>query len=353
MWTLHMKIRFTSLKPILDLFDYNRELSAAQITEKTWLWRTIVHKYLKELIEQGKIEKKWTVPKVIYFNPKWINKKLLSCVEDSFLIPFNGSIESSILDYETRIILDWVFLKFSPLGKTMNGISGIIQWCEERKLNVRDKIQEYLKIYKYIKSKQDECWLLSADDAFWKDFQEKFLDRVYYADQYKYMDFGRWKLAELTFYAKQSQNKKLISESIAEIFPKLECNIYREKYDAIAITPWSIKRQNQLLGALKKELEIFQLPFINIIKYSESWIFIPQKSLKSRNERIENAKNTIFVDDKHAWDYKKVLLIDDFVGSGATLNETAKKLKDEWVEQVIGFAFVGNTNLSYEVINEI
>jgi hypothetical protein len=61
------------------------------------------------------------------------------------------------------------------------------------------------------------------------------------------MDFGRGKLAELTFYAKQSQNKKLIAESIAEISPKLECNIHFEKYDAIAITPWSIKRQNQLL----------------------------------------------------------------------------------------------------------
>jgi predicted amidophosphoribosyltransferase len=194
---------------------------------------------------------------------------------------------------------------------------------------------------------------LSADEAFWKDFQEKFLDRVYYADQYKYMDFGRGKLAELTFYAKQSQNKWLIAESIAEILAKLECHIYGEKYDAIAITPWSIKRQNQLLWALKKELQVFKLPFINIIKYSESWIFIPQKSLKSRSERIENAKNTIFIDDANTWNYKKVLLIDDFVWSGATLNETARKLKDEWVQEVYGFAFVGNTNLSYDVINEI
>jgi predicted amidophosphoribosyltransferase len=59
------------------------------------------------------------------------------------------------------------------------------------------------------------------------------------------------------------------------------------------------------------------------------------------------------VDDKNIKNYKKVLLIDDFVGSGATLNETAKKLKDEGVEEVMGFAFVGNTNLSYDVINEI
>ena len=51
--------------------------------------------------------------------------------------------------------------------------------------------------------------------------------------------------------------------------------------------------------------------------------------------------------------YETVLLIDDFVGSGSTLNETAKKLKDGGVKTVIGCAFVGNTNLSYEVIREI
>jgi hypothetical protein len=36
----------------------------------------------------------------------------------------------------------------------------------------------------------------------------------------------------------------------------LECNIKKEKYDAIAITPWSIDRKNQLLKILKKKLEI-------------------------------------------------------------------------------------------------
>jgi len=61
------------------------------------------------------------------------------------------------------------------------------------------------------------------------------------------MDFGRGKLAEMTFYAKTSQNKKLIAESLEEILPKLECLITRGSFDAIAVTPWSIERKNQLL----------------------------------------------------------------------------------------------------------
>jgi len=95
------------------------------------------------------------------------------------------------------------------------------------------------------------------------------------------------------------------------------------------------------------------LPFVNIIKYFPNKIPIPQKSLKSREQRIENARASIVVHDSLVSHYNTVLLIDDFVGSGSTLNQTALKLKDMGAKHVIGFAFVGNNNLTYEVINEV
>jgi adenine/guanine phosphoribosyltransferase-like PRPP-binding protein len=55
------------------------------------------------------------------------------------------------------------------------------------------------------------------------------------------------------------------------------------------------------------------LPFVNIIKYYPNDIAIPQKSLKTREQRIENAKTTIFINDKNIKNYKKIFLIDDFV----------------------------------------
>jgi hypothetical protein len=119
---------------------------------------------------------------------------------------------------------------------------------------LEDKIESYIKIHNYIESQLDECGMLHADEAFGKDFEHKYLDKVLYADQYKYMDFGRGKLAEMTFYAKTSQNKGLIMDSLSLILPKLECIVSLEKFDAIVVTPWSIERKNQLLGALKKEL---------------------------------------------------------------------------------------------------
>ncbi|MDD5770398.1 MAG: hypothetical protein PHE25_05505, partial [Candidatus Gracilibacteria bacterium] len=231
--------------------------------------------------------------------------------------------------------------------------NGIKDWCISRKLDIEEKVNNYISIYNHIKSLENTCGLLDAKEAFGKDFNKVFLDGVYYADQYKWMEFGRGKLAEMTFFAKQSQNKDLILNSINEISLKLKCFIQKEKFDALAIIPWSIDRKNQLLKFLKIDLQRLGLHFINIIKYYENDIAIPQKSLKTREQRLQNANNTIFVDDKNIKNYSKVLLIDDFVGSGATLNQTASKLKSEGIKKVYGFAFVGNLNLEYEIINEV
>jgi predicted amidophosphoribosyltransferase len=51
--------------------------------------------------------------------------------------------------------------------------------------------------------------------------------------------------------------------------------------------------------------------------------------------------------------YNKVLLIDDAVGSGATLNEIAKKIKDlKIAKEVIGLAITGSFK-GFDVISEV
>ena len=53
-------------------------------------------------------------------------------------------------------------------------------------------------------------------------------------------------------------------------------------------------------------------------------IRVAQKTLGKLEERVRNAKETIFVDKINSR-FNNLLLIDDAVGSAATLNETAKK----------------------------
>ena len=81
-------------------------------------------------------------------------------------------------------------------------------------------------------------------------------------------------------------------------------------------------------------------------------VAVPQKSLSKLEDRIANARNSIFVSDERK--FNNVLLIDDAVGSGATLNETAKKIKERGLctGKIIGLALTGSFK-GFDVINEV
>ncbi len=337
--------KYSSLYQVLDCFDLDRTLSPSEIAEMIWKSRALVHRYIWHLVEIGKLKKIGTAPHVGY--------ALVSENISESMIPQQNSV-LGIIPYQIRTKLDHTFLKFSPLGERWDGATWFQKWCRERWLDTNEKAIQYSKIADYIDSIRDDCWLLDATHIFQESFEKKVFSHVYYADQYTWMDFWRGKVAELTFYAKLTQNKVLLDDAISSIFPKLECLILQEKIDAIAITPWSIERKNQLLWVLGKKLKTLSIPMIPLVKYYRDGIAIPQKSLKTRQERIQNARQTIHIDD--TWDviqYQKILLIDDFVGSWATLYETALKLQAIGIPEIIGFAFVWNTNLKYEIINEI
>lgn len=79
---------------------------------------------------------------------------------------------------------------------------------------------------------------------------------------------------------------------------------------------------------------------------------IAQKTLSKLEERVENARNTIFVQEQKTRS-KRVLVIDDAVGSGSTLNETVKKIKEISSDtKVFGYSIVGCFK-GFDIINEI
>ncbi len=340
-----MNTSFKIAKKIEDLFLNNEILWATEISKILEISRTIVHLALKDLLKNKKVKKigKWA----------HVKYKSLIFLSTEDLNPLNNLEQNYNPDFKTIKTLEELFYKFSPEWKLLVWFEWIKKWCLERDMNLENKIENFIKIKNHIENLQNSFGLISAKEAFWKHFKDIYLDEIFYADQYNWMEFWRWKLAEMTFYAKQSQNIKLINKANNLILLKLECIIKQWNFDAIAITPWSIDRKNQLLWLLKDKLKDLNLPFVNIIKYYENNIPIPQKSLKTREQRIRNATNTIFVEDKNISSYKKVFLIDDFVWSGSTLNITAKKLKEFWVKEITWFSYVWNLNLSYEVINEV
>ena len=81
-------------------------------------------------------------------------------------------------------------------------------------------------------------------------------------------------------------------------------------------------------------------------------IIVPQKTLTKIEDRIINAKETIEIDSQ--WSCNNILLIDDAVGSGSTLNETAKKFRQKGIcrGKIIGLAITGSFK-GFEVISEV
>lgn len=101
-----------------------------------------------------------------------------------------------------------------------------------------------------------------------------------------------------------------------------------------------------------KVLNLFHiaLPVIEIKKLS-GLIPVPQKSLAKLDERIRNAENTFAVTDQRK--FKTIILIDDAVGSGATLNQITGKIKNKKVaKKIIGLAIVGSFK-GFDVITDV
>jgi len=171
---------------------------------------------------------------------------------------------------------------------------------------------------------------------------------LYYYDFYSVEIFGKTKIGQKLLYAKQSENRKLMKELASAINPTLKDLIIRKSIDAVAYVQPTVPRQIQFMKVLEKELSL-PLPKITITKVIAD-IRVTQKTLKKLADRIKNASETFVVEGRAV--YNKVLLIDDAVGSGASINQVALKIKQKGLaKEVIGFAITGSLN-DFDIISE-
>jgi len=220
-------MNFAIKKEILDLFEKQEFYWVTEIAEVLWKNRVVIQRYLKKLIEVWILEKINNWPKTKYKKifSKWEKKifedKKKKLDDKKF---FNPDFR---LDFKMEKILEENFWKFSPEWRILKWLSWLQEWCFARNLDFEEKIKTFINTFNYIEDLQDNCWLLDAKENFWMHFEKVYLDEIFYADQYKWMEFWRWKLAEMTFYAKQSQDKKLIFDSINQMILKLKCVILK------------------------------------------------------------------------------------------------------------------------------
>lgn len=246
------------------------------------------------------------------------------------------------------------FLSITPTGDLLFGVEGFMYWVKTYQKNksldlLSGKYLEEIEKREKYKTKEG---LIDASVKL-RDFSKAYVDKLFYQDIYSLPLFGRTKLAKLVMYAKQIEDKNLTDKVALEGKPLIEKIIKRFKINAVCFIPPTIPRKFQFMDELEQRLNL-NLPKIDLVKVSAGDIPIPQKTLSTLSERVVNAKSSIYLKNTQGRLYANILLIDDVAGSGASFNETGKKLKNLRIgyKKIYAFAFVGNIK-GYEVIRQI
>lgn len=330
MWYIVI-MELNTVEKILAYIKSRGQVTANDLTEHLQISRQAVHRQISRLQEEGLIYKIGRPPKVFY---------LIS--EDKI----KG--EDNTVDKKTKKAIDENFLNITASGERQEGFDGFINWCIKRKDPLEKTAKEYIEtLNKYKLHKKDG--LINGMHKIKGTFPDTVVDKLFYLDFYSIERFGKTKLGQLLLYAKQSQSRGLIKELVDEIRPQIEELIKKHKVEAVGFIPPTVKREVQLMRELERQLHLTN-PKISLVKVKTP-VIVPQKTLNKLEDRIENAKRTIMVDETKK--FKTVLLIDDALGSGATINETSKKIKSQGLaETIIGLAITGSFS-GFEVISEV
>ncbi len=319
-------------KNIINFIKNKGSATVKDIIDTFSLSRQAVQKHLSELIKSSEIEKAGSTPRVFY-SVKNIKK----------------NIPGVEINPEVKKIIEQNYLIITPAGEMKVGVDGFSYWCDRNNLPFAKTADKYVTtLAKYNVWKKDD--LIDSTEKIKTSFKSVGLDKAFYLDFYSIERFGKTKLGQLLLYAKQSQDKKLMKKISDEARGHILKLIKKYQIDAVGFIPPTVKREIQLMKELRNSLAL-PVREVNIVKI-QTEVIVPQKTLNKIEDRVENARKSIVVNDNNK--YKNILLIDDAVGSGATLNETALQIKrsDICSGQIIGLAITGSFK-GFDVISEV
>lgn len=319
-------------KRILEYIKNKNQATGSELSDVFGISDRAVRKQLSKLLVSKLIYKIGKPPKVYY---------LIAKVETK--------IDKIIIADKLKKNIEQNFLIITPSGEKKEGFAGFIYWCNKNNLPIKKTASEYLKtVYKYDKYKKDG--LINGFNKLNTTFNKVYLNTIFYLDFYSIERFGKTRLGQLLLYAKQSQNKALMNEIIVEVKPIIDRVIKKFKIDGLVFIPPTVKRETQLMKVLEKGLNE-NIRKIKLVKV-KTVVAVPQKTLNKLPDRIENAKNTIVIEENSS--FNNILLIDDAIGSGSTMNETAKKIRDKKIcrGKIIGLALTGSFK-GFDVISEV
>lgn len=319
-------------KRIIQFINKHEQARPADLVEYLNISPQAVFRQLKKLLTQGDVRKIGKPPTVFYTLQK---------------VQLKTAVVKLPADIE--LLINNEYLQITPAGQLKEGVEAFMYWCEKTKQPVQKTAEEYVHTFKKYQAYK-HAGLIDGMQKLTTTFNQVYLDHIYYFDFYSIERFGKTKLGQLLLYAKQTQNQQLIDRIIQTVKPKVQQLIHKKNIDTVGFIPPTIKREIQFMFVLAKGLRLSK-KILSLTKVT-SEIAVPQKSLVKIEDRVENAYKTIFVTERSV--AHNILLIDDAVGSGATLNETAKKIRTAGLctGEITGLALTGSYK-GFDVISEV
>jgi len=324
---------------ILSIIRNRGQARVSDLARELGLSTVAIHKQLKRLLTSSLIEKRG-VPPVVYYVPKIQIQKL------SFVSPIPDDIQD---------VIEKTYLAITPDGHMLEGVEGFAYWAGiyGKDKNIEDLAQNYADaIAKQKESLSLGSWL-DATSKLQTTFPDSSIKRLLFSEVYSIPVFGRTKLAKLVMHAKTSQDGSLIHMIADLVKPTIDLIIKTHHIQAVGYIPPTVPRPMQFMAEFARDINL-HLPVIELSKVMPGTVAVPQKSLTSTGDRVINARESIYPKKTDMLPYKHILLIDDVAGSGASFNETARKLVPLLPPdvQITAYAIVGNIK-GYEVIRQI
>lgn len=283
-----------------------------------------IHRHLVDLCANGLIHKQWSWPQTLY------QATILSSTKDIY----------THIPLPLRTALDTYRYQINKVWQVLEWVAWFVSWCTERGFDIHTQAQQRYTYVTEIEKFRDDSWCLYASQKL-HTYGADVLHRLWYQDLYAWPQYGKTKWWTFLEIAKIHPTLRLFGTIIAHIRPTLEHLIALQHIDAVCFVKPTMQRKLQIMSYLEKNLSLW-LPIIPLQKVPG--FFPPQKSLAKREDRIANAQASFFI-PLYPNTYQHVLLIDDAVGSGATLIEIAKKIQNLGIAKTVSwYAITGTAN---------
>jgi hypothetical protein len=317
----------TTREQILALFEECNELTVKEIVLKTGASKQMAHLVLLQLIDEKTVQKLGKTPKTSY--------RLASQDQSQpvLTIPVLSDKENRFLDEHCLLITE--------NGKLLRGVEAFTFRCLEKEIPIEKALSEFTLTVNALHRYYGKKGRINATEKLLSDplFAQVWLDNLFYMDFDEINPFGRTPLATLVHYAKLTQSSFLLDILIEEIKDKIIAFAKEKHADAIAYVPPGVGRNIQLMKFIKNNLNL-SLPLVEIKKV-DALISLPQSAISKTENKIKNADNSYVVSETRH--FKHLLIIDDTVDSGATLNQIAGKIKLKGIAaEITALAIVGS-----------